>query len=73
MGVLLPESIYVWACGEKVSGQDEDLMTSDELIGYLILLVRRVHTRIQVNKMSILVTETNWRSRYSSILLHTVL
>lgn len=38
----LPGSIYVWACGEKPSCQEEDLKTSDELIGYLILLVRRL-------------------------------
>ncbi len=40
MSGMLPDSIYVWACGEKSSRQAEDLITSDELIGCLILLVR---------------------------------
>lgn len=44
MGVLLHESVYVWACGEKAAGQEEDLAASDELIGVLILLVKLVHT-----------------------------
>eukprot|EP00752_Nemacystus_decipiens_P002630 g2462.t1 len=40
VGALLPESIYVWACGEQLSDQEEDLKTSDELIGCLILLLQ---------------------------------
>lgn len=43
VGVLLPDSVYVWACGEKAAGQQEDLAASDELIGCFILLVRLVH------------------------------
>eukprot|EP00903_Cladosiphon_okamuranus_P020345 g18665.t1 len=41
MGTLLPDSVYVWACGEK-SEQEEDLKTSDELIGCLILLFQAI-------------------------------
>lgn len=36
----LSRSVYTWACGEKVEGQEEEQKSSDTLIGWLILLVR---------------------------------
>ena len=43
----LTDSVYLWACGEKVHDEDEDPKMSDRLIGWLILFVsgRRRRTR----------------------------
>ncbi|CAN0084757.1 unnamed protein product [Scytosiphon promiscuus] len=38
----LSDSVYLWACGEKASGQEGDLKASDELIGFLILVFQAV-------------------------------
>lgn len=36
----LPESVYVWACGEKLDPADEDVAATDITIGWLTLVVR---------------------------------
>lgn len=59
MSGLLPDSMYAWACGEKASGQEKDLKTSDQLIGWLILLVRRVQC------MLLYAPDSSWFRRYS--------
>lgn len=48
-GAHFTDSVYVWACGDKANGQEEDIKTSDVMIGWLILLVRILANKIQTS------------------------